>query len=104
MISFIGRFWSQKFIANTIEREKSNNINLLIHDLSSLFYSFVCFALFSFGMGQDIWVEITKSIYNRVILNILIVNLGLLPGLDGKEAAYNVGELGSIPGSGRSPG
>ena len=25
-------------------------------------------------------------------------------GLDGKVSAYNVGELGSIPGSGRSPG
>ena len=104
MISFIGRFWSQEFTANTIEWEKLNNINLLIHDLSSLFYSFVCFSFFCFGMGQDIWVEMTKSIYNRVILNILIVNLGLLPGSDGKEAAYNMGELGSIPGSGRSPG
>ena len=28
-----------------------------------------------------------------------------LPGsLDGKASAYNAGELGSIPGSGRSPG
>ena len=25
-------------------------------------------------------------------------------GSDGKASAYNVGELGSIPGSGRSPG
>ena len=25
-------------------------------------------------------------------------------GSDGKESAYNVGDLGSIPGSGRSPG
>ena len=25
-------------------------------------------------------------------------------GLDGKESAYSVGDLGSIPGSGRSPG
>ena len=72
--------------------------------MSSLFYSVVCFALFSIGMGQGIWVEMTKSIYNRVILNILIVHLGLLPGSDDKEAAYSVGELGSIPGSGRSPG
>ena len=32
---------------------------------------------------------------------------GLLPapcGSDGKASAYNVGDLGSIPGSGRSPG
>ena len=25
-------------------------------------------------------------------------------GSDGKESAYNAGDLGSIPGSGRSPG
>ena len=25
-------------------------------------------------------------------------------GSDGKESTYNVGDLGSIPGSGRSPG
>ena len=30
--------------------------------------------------------------------------LGLPGGSDGKESAYNVGDLGSIPGLGRSPG
>ena len=29
---------------------------------------------------------------------------GFPGGLDGKESAYNVGDLGSIPGLGRSPG
>ena len=30
---------------------------------------------------------------------------GIFPGgSDGKESAYNAGDLGSIPGSGRSPG
>ena len=29
---------------------------------------------------------------------------GFLGGSDGKEYAYNAGDLGSIPGSGRSPG
>ena len=29
---------------------------------------------------------------------------GLPSGSDGKESACNVGDLGSIPGSGRSPG
>jgi len=28
----------------------------------------------------------------------------LLGGLDGKASAYNLGDLGLIPGSGRSPG
>ena len=30
--------------------------------------------------------------------------LGFLGSSDGKESAYNVGDLGLIPGSGRSPG
>ena len=29
---------------------------------------------------------------------------GFPGGSDGKESAYNAGDLGSIPGSGRSPG
>ena len=29
---------------------------------------------------------------------------GFPGGSDGKQSAYNVGDLGSIPGSGRSPG
>ena len=31
-------------------------------------------------------------------------NLGFPSGSDGKESAHNVGDLGSIPGLGRSPG
>ena len=34
----------------------------------------------------------------------LSLNLGFPGGLDGKESAYNAGDLGSIPGLGRSPG
>ena len=30
--------------------------------------------------------------------------MGFPGGLDGKESAYNVGDLDLIPGSGRSPG
>ena len=30
--------------------------------------------------------------------------MGFPGGSDGKESAYNVGDLGLIPGSGRSPG
>ena len=32
------------------------------------------------------------------------VSEGFLDGLDGKESACNMGDLGSIPGLGRSPG
>ena len=31
-------------------------------------------------------------------------DLGLPGGSDGKASVYNAGDLGSIPGSGRSPG
>ena len=41
---------------------------------------------------------IPKVNYLRVYL------LGLPPGSDGKASAYNAGDLGSIPGSGRSSG
>ena len=30
--------------------------------------------------------------------------MGFPGGSDGKESTYNVGDLGSVPGSGRSPG
>ena len=33
-----------------------------------------------------------------------VVNEGFPGGSEGKAAAHNVGDLGSIPGSGRSPG
>ena len=33
-----------------------------------------------------------------------MVNLGFPGGSDSKESTCNVGDLGSIPGSGRSPG
>ena len=33
-----------------------------------------------------------------------VLNLGFPPGSEGKESACNVGDLDSIPGSGRSPG
>ena len=43
---------------------------------------------------------ITRS--NKLLL--LIIIQGFPGGSDGKESACNVGDLGSIPGLGRSPG
>ena len=41
----------------------------------------------------------------NVVLSDLLINLKIfLGGSDGKASAYNVGDLGSIPGMGRSPG
>ena len=34
----------------------------------------------------------------------ICIYMGFPGGLDGKESTCNVGDLGSIPGSGRSPG
>ena len=37
-------------------------------------------------------------------MNLMSVYEGFPGGLDGKESTCNMGDLGSIPGSGRSPG
>ena len=37
-------------------------------------------------------------------VTMIVLYLGVPGGSDGKESACNVGDLGSIPGSGRSPG
>ena len=43
--------------------------------------------------------------YNRRALLLKHLNLGIFPGgSDGKVSAYNAGDPGSIPGSGKSPG
>ena len=34
----------------------------------------------------------------------MLINIGFLGSSDGKESACNAGDLGSIPGSGRSSG
>ena len=48
---------------------------------------------------QWVSVTLTKMYYNFLLI------CGLFPGgSDGKASAYNVGDLGSIPGLGRSPG
>ena len=49
----------------------------------------------------DSWVG--KFPWRRDRLPILVV-LGFPGGSDGKESACNVGDLGSVPGLGRSPG
>ena len=48
------------------------------------------------------WDELTSAFHLDFIANLY----GSFPGSSpvGKESAYNAGDLGSIPGSGRSPG
>ena len=44
------------------------------------------------------------SILITIILKTLLGKLDFPDGSDGKVSAYNAGDLGSIPGLGRSPG
>ena len=41
---------------------------------------------------------------NFTVCVIYVIGLGFSGGSDNKEYAFNVGDLGSIPGWGRSPG
>ena len=54
------------------------------------------------------WEEIFLESYVKTIHRVPSIQLGLkydFPGgSDGKASAYNAGDLGSIPGLGRSPG
>ena len=45
-----------------------------------------------------------KKCYNFILLHAAAQFLGFSGGSEGKASAYNAGDLGSIPGSGRSPG
>ena len=50
------------------------------------------------------WFEGESSILHFFISTVITSSLGFPGGSDGKESACNVGDLGSIPESGRSPG
>ena len=52
------------------------------------------------------FLKLIKAIYERPTLIILNGKalVGFPGGSDGKESTYNVGDLGSMPGLGRSPG
>ena len=43
-------------------------------------------------------------LYSLKVFNCILVSVDFPGGSDGKASAYNEGDLGSIPGSGRSPG
>ena len=61
--------------------------------------------------GKDINIGKPLSLLSKQILVLAFIDLNFLQffrdfpgGSDSKASAYNVGDLGSIPGSGRSPG
>ena len=45
-----------------------------------------------------------RKCYNFILLHAAAQFLGFSGGSEGKASAYNAGDPGSIPGSGRSPG
>ena len=57
-------------------------------------------------MSRIYWLLMKKYNEQYKLYNMLYIYICLnFPGgSDGKASAYNVGDLGSIPGSGRSPG
>ena len=61
------------------------------------------FYLFFFIPGYLIYYVVFQVNRKGIPLYIYMY-LGFPGGSDGKVSAYNVGDLGSIPGSGRSPG
>ena len=55
-------------------------------------------------VGIDGWPLFIHMMPRSWDINLYFSNLGFPGGSDGKESACNVGDLDSIPGSGRSPG
>ena len=57
-----------------------------------------------------LWIMLRCTWENRCLFRILIFSFGCIPrsgiagGSNGKESTCNAGDLGSIPGLGRSPG
>ena len=50
------------------------------------------------------WISTTRNPVQNANLDHLRPNSGFPGGSDGEESTCNVGDLGLIPGSGRSPG
>ena len=48
--------------------------------------------------------QTTQSVFNDLRKWLLCHFIGFPGGSDGEESAYNAGDLGSVPGLGRSPG
>ena len=68
--------------------------NLAIQNVLFVHYTVII------NTGKVDWYILEINIYSKC----LFFDWGFLGGSDGKESAYNAGDLGLIPGSGKSPG
>ena len=71
------------------------------HSFSSL--NFLCFSLFAKQIIDNLYNFNQKKFLNYIwVLSVILQSF--LGCLDGKESAHHEGDLGSVPGLGRSPG
>ena len=57
------------------------------------------------GQEEEIIMEHEKTfVGNDMFITLTVLTMGFPGGSEGKASACNGGDLGSIPGSGRSPG
>ena len=57
------------------------------------------------GQEEEIIMEHEKTfVGNDMFITLTVLTMGFPGGSEGKASACNVGDPGSIPGSGRSPG
>ena len=102
LLCFLGNLFSaQSFI-----------LELIIHMLLNLWgFLYRNGFIFSYGYPTDHFLNVSPPllytvifIINQVPLHMWVCFQGFLGGLEGKASAYNAGDPGSIPESGRSPG
>ena len=53
---------------------------------------------------EDLFICLSDIFYSSFFKKDSLLLLGFPDGSEGKASAHNVGDLGSIPGSGKSPG
>ena len=80
-------------LINSISSSENENL-LYIHYAKELLGLYIT-------MKESFWIRVNVQ---NITDSDLLFSLRLLGGPDGKETAWNAGDLGSIPGLGRSPG
>ena len=69
-----------------------------------MYYTSICLDITCFSLHNPISFNLNPRTENIFFSEEDLKCLGFPGSSDSKASAYNVGDLGSIPGSGRSPG